>query len=122
MRRRLGGERWVSQGLNPSYALLGCTNLVGRRRGAHATGRAPLQALQRRGHQLRLTALRFGGLEVELDLDAVGIDQEQLVEALVVDAALLEVDALLLEVIDQLEEAGGAERDMVDDARTVGRG
>ena len=46
--------------------------------------------------RLRLAALDFGVGEIELDLHAVRIEQEELVEALVVDLTLLELDAVLL--------------------------
>src|SRR6266851_5438779 len=76
--------------------------------------------LQRRRQQFRFAAVGFGRFEIELDLDAVGIEQEQLIEALVVDAAFLEIDALSLEMLDQIQEAGGAKRHVVDDARADG--
>src|SRR5450432_3114119 len=78
--------------------------------------------LHRRCHQCGLAALGLGGFEIELDLDTVGVDQEQLVEPLIADAALLEIDALLLEMVDHVEEAGGAERHVIDDAGPGGRG
>src|SRR5690348_2414794 len=67
-------------------------------------------------HHFGATALRLGGLEVELDLDAVRVEQEQLIKPLIVDLALLERDVELLEVRDHGIETGGAEGDVVNDA------
>src|SRR5215468_1309635 len=76
--------------------------------------------LQRRRHQFRLAPLSFGGFEVELDLHAVGIKQEQLIETLVIDAAFLEIDALRPEMFDRVREPCGAKRYVIDDTRADG--
>src|SRR6476619_3351682 len=77
--------------------------------------RAQLRCLE-----LRRAALRLGVGEVELDLQAVRIEQEELVEALVVDLALREIDLVLGEMLDHLVQAGGAEADVVDHAGAGG--
>src|SRR5258708_6529731 len=62
-----------------------------------------------RRHDRGLAALGFGSGEIELDLHPVRIEQEQLVEALVVDPAFLELDLVLLQVRDHSVEIVGAE-------------
>ena len=75
---------------------------------------------QFRRHELRLAALGLGVGEIELDLHAVRIEQEELIEPLVVDLALLELDAVLVEMLDHVVQAGGAEADVVDHAGAGG--
>src|SRR5258708_4988014 len=57
--------------------------------------RAQLRCLE-----LRRAALRLGVGEVELDLQAVRIEQEELVKPLVVDLAFGEADLVLGEMLD----------------------
>jgi len=52
-----------------------------------------------------LDPLRFGGVEVQLDLDAVGVVHEQLVERLAVRAALFEFDLVAPQVRHGLLQA-----------------
>jgi len=59
-------------------------------------------------------AHRLGGVEVQLDLDAVGIVHEELVERLAVGAPLAELDLVLAQVSHGLREAPRAERDVID--------
>src|SRR5256885_7573502 len=70
---------------------------------------------------LRLHALRFGGVEIQLDLDAVRVDHEQLVERLPVRATLAELDRVAAQVCQGLSQALRAERDVVDRARAGAR-
>src|SRR5258706_198593 len=63
----------------------------------------------------------FIGVEVQLDLDAVGVVHEQLVERLAVRAALLEFDLVAPQVRHGLLQALRAERDVVDRARARAR-
>src|SRR5256885_6460314 len=70
---------------------------------------------------LRVHGLRFGGVEIQLDLDAVRVDHEQLVERLPVRAALVESDLAAAQVCHGLFQALRAECDVVDRARARAR-
>src|SRR5436190_2385169 len=70
---------------------------------------------------LRLDALRFGGVEIQLDLDAVRVDHEQLVERLPVRATLAELDPVATQVRQGLSQTLRVERDVVDRARARAR-
>src|SRR5712671_6284003 len=70
---------------------------------------------------LRLDALRFGGVEIQLDLDAVRVDHEQLVERLPVRAPLAELDPVAALVRQGLSQVLRAEGDVVDRARARAR-
>src|SRR2546427_8502473 len=65
---------------------------------------------------LRLDALRFGGVEIQLDLDAVGVVHEQLIERLPVRAPLAELDLVAAQVQQGLSQALLAKSDVVDRA------
>src|SRR6202165_3393450 len=69
------------------------------------------------GGDLRLDALRLGGVEVQLDLDAVRVVHEKLVERLAVRAPLAEFDLVAAQVQQGLPQALRAKRDVVDRAR-----
>src|SRR5712675_3410425 len=87
---------------------------------AHARARGTLALFPRRQFlrgDLRLDALRFGGVEVQLDLDAVRVVHEQLVERLSVRAPLAELDPAAAQVRHRLLQPLRAKRDMVDGAR-----
>src|SRR5688572_16992705 len=79
------------------------------------TGSASADKIRR--HHLGLDALGLGGVEVELDLDAVGIVEEKLEQRLPVGAALAEIDPFLLKVSDRLAQPGSAESDVIDGTR-----
>src|SRR5690606_31289205 len=97
-----------------------------RCRGTALPTRWPSQALRRRtrslardqigSHQLRRDAFGLGSVEIELDLDAVGIMEEKLEQRLAVGAALREADFFLSQVLEHAAQAGRAERDMVERA------
>src|SRR6185436_698948 len=102
---------WLSPDAKREYPAQACTR-AGRRPdpgGRARRLRTRLGSLVGRGTQilggeLGLAALGLGVGEVQLDLDAVRIEQEQLVETLVVDLALGELDLVLLEMLDHLQE------------------
>src|SRR5882762_4781006 len=52
--------------------------------------------------ELRRAALRLGVGEVELDFQAIRIEQEELIKSLIVDLALGEADLVLGEMLDHL--------------------
>ena len=66
----------------------------------------------------------LGGVVVELDLDAVGVVEEELEQRLAIGSSLSERHALLSQVLEHLPQTRGAERDVVDraGARTAARG
>src|SRR5256885_6746636 len=70
---------------------------------------------------LRLDALRFRGVEIQLDLDSVRVDHEKLVERLPVRAALAELDLVAAPVRQDLPQGPRPERDVVDPARAPAR-
>src|SRR6185503_8939868 len=67
-----------------------------------------------RRHQLGRDALGFRGGIVQLDLDAIGVEEEQLEQRLPVCSSLSERHLLGAQMLQHLPQAGGAERDVVD--------
>ena len=58
-------------------------------------------------------------VEVEFHLDAVGIEQKQLVKRLVINLSLLNRNRLAAQVFQRLGKSGTAKSDVINNARTV---
>src|SRR5213075_1775532 len=77
---------------------------------------APCAGDQFGRHQLGRDAFGFLGRVVQLDLDAVRIEEEQLEKRLAIGAALAEGHLLALQVLEHAAQASRAERDVIERA------
>src|SRR5262245_35556487 len=71
---------------------------------------------QIRSHQLGRDALGLGGVVVQLDLDAIRVEEEELEQRLAVRATLREIYLFISEMLQHRAQTRGAESDVVDRA------